>query len=93
MGRIQREFRSDGIKVVAINIAPWSTIDEWRDFWKSKDAEDVTWATDANQEVVRLYGAFAAGTTVIINQQGQITYRDAGATPYQVLRREVVALL
>jgi len=29
------------------------------------------------------------GTTIIIDRQGSISYRDNGATPYNILRNEV----
>ena len=79
--------------MVAINIAPFSSLDEWEKFWKSKDAADVTWATDLDQELVRLFRVYTLGTTIIIDRQGRIAFRDDGATPYSTLLSQVEPLL
>ena len=81
-----------GVQVVAINTATWSSLEEWRDFWRSLGADDVLWATDADQGLVRLYQVLTLGTTIIIDRQGNIAYRDNGATPYDVLYRQVKEL-
>ena len=78
---------------MAINIAPYSTLEDWKDFWKSKDAADVTWATDTKGELVKQYRVFSLGTTVIIDRDGRIAYRDDVATPYDVLESQVEPLL
>jgi len=75
---------------VAVNTLPFIALDDWKEFWKSKDAEDVTWAqADADGELLRQFGVFSLGTTIIIAREGQISYRDDGATPYEVLRANV----
>ena len=93
MGRIQQEFQAQGVSVVAINSAPFASLEDWKQFWKSKDAADVIWATDTEQQLVRLFKVYSLGTTIIINRQGRISYRDGGATPYHILRAEVEKVL
>ena len=78
---------------MAINISPFSSLEEWRDFWRSLGADDVLWATDADQGLVRLYQVLSLGTTIIIDRQGHVSYRDGGATPYEVLYSQVKELL
>ena len=78
---------------MAINTAAWSSLEEWRDFWRSLGADDVLWATDADQGLVRLYQVLSLGTTIIIDRQGHVSYRDGGATPYEVLHSQVKELL
>ncbi len=78
---------------MAVNTAPFSSLEDWKDFWKSKDAADVTWATDAKGELLQQFRVFSLGTTVIIDRQGRIAYRDDGATPYEVLLAEVTEVL
>ena len=78
------------LTVVAINTLPIVSLQDWKLFWKSKDADDVTWAqADADGEVLRQFQVFSLGTTIIIDREGQISYRDEGATPYEVLRANV----
>ena len=73
----------------AINTAPWIPVEDWRDFWRSKGAEDVSWANDEGQQMLKLFTVTGLGTTIIIDPQGRISYRDAGATPYDVSRTEI----
>ena len=89
MGRIQEEYGNQGVSVVAINTAPFASLEDWKEFWKSKGAADVTWATDPDGQLVQLFKVFSLGTTVIIDRQGRISYRDDGATPYDVLLAQV----
>ena len=53
----------------------------------------MLWATDAEQGLVRLYQVLTLGTTIIIDRQGHVSYRDGGATPYDVLYSRVKELL
>ena len=79
--------------MVAINIAPFSSLKDWMDFWKSKDAADVTWATDAKGELLQQFRVYSLGTTIIIDREGLIAYRDDGASTYEVLLAEVKEVL
>ena len=79
--------------MVAVNTAPFSSLEDWRKFWKSKGAANVTWATDSDGRLVKLFKVFSLGTTIIIDRQGRITYRDDGATPYRILESQVESLL
>ncbi len=53
----------------------------------------MLWATDADQGLVRLYQVLTLGTTIIIDRQGHVSYRDGGATSYEVLHSQVKELL
>ena len=79
--------------MVAINTAPFSSLEDWKEFWKSKDAANVTWATDPDGRMVQLFKVYSLGTTIIIDRQGRISYRDDGATPYSTLESQVKPLL
>ena len=75
--------------MLAINTAPWIPVEEWRDYWRSKDAKDVSWANDRDQQMLKRFEVTSLGTTIIIDPQGRISYRDAGPTPYEILRTEI----
>ena len=79
--------------MVAVNTAPFSSLEDWKKYWKSKDAADVTWANDVTGELVQQYRVFSLGTTVIIDREGRIAYRDGAATPYDVLLAKVKEVL
>ena len=86
---MQQEFQSQGVQVLAINTAPWIPVEDWRDYWRSKGAMDVSWVNDVGQQMLRSFEVTSLGTTIIIDRQGRVSYRDAGATPYDVLRTEI----
>ena len=86
---MQQEFKSRGVRVLAINTALWIPVEEWRDYWRSKGAEDVSWANDVDHQMLKKFDVTSLGTTIIIDGQGRISYRDAGPTPYDVLRTEI----
>lgn len=75
--------------MLAINTAPWIPVEAWRDYWHSKGAADVAWANDVGGQMVKSFEVTSLGTTIIIDRQGLISYRDSGATPYEVLRSEI----
>ena len=75
--------------MVAINTAPFASLEDWKKFWRSKDAADVTWATDPQGQLLRQFRVYSLGTTIVIDRERNISYRDDGATPYDVLRNEV----
>ena len=79
--------------MVAVNIAPYSSLEDWKEFWKSLDAADVTWANDAKGELIQQFQVLSLGTTIIIDREGLVAYRDDGATPYDVLLAEVKGVL
>ena len=81
------------MSVVAVNVEPWSPLEEWVAYWRSKGAGDVIWATDTDQSVVRAFQVRTLGTTIIIDRDGRISYRDDGATPYEVLKTAVMKVL
>ena len=76
--------------VVAIDTFSYSSLGEWIDYWRSKGAGDVTWAAVGDGSVVRQFKVKYLGTTIIIDRQGRVSYRDAGPTPYETLKVEIV---
>ncbi len=78
---------------MAVNTASFNSLEDWKEYWKSKDAADVTWATDTTGELVQQFRVYSLGTTVIIDREGRIAYRDDAATPYEILLGEVEKIL
>ena len=79
--------------MVAVNTIPWGSLEVWKEFWKSTGASDVIWATDTEQELVQMFRVLSLGTTIIIDRQGHVAYRDDRATPYDTLRSKVEGVL
>ncbi len=89
MGLVQQEFGDQGVEVVAINQAAQFSLDDWQTFWRSTGALEVTWAQDLNLQATRAYGVTALGTTIIIDRDGQIVYRDHIPTSQETLQSEL----
>ena len=82
------------MQVVAINIGTqFYTLGDWREFWNAVGGGEVLWAQDNGGAATSAFQVIALGTTIIVDRQGQITYRDAGATPYKKLKEEVNRVL
>ena len=78
-----------GVDVVAINTQPFYNLQYWKTFWRGLGAGDVLWAQDSDYSAIAAYNVLNLGTTIIINRQGRIIYRDGGVTSYNKLRAEV----
>ena len=78
-----------GVKVVAINTQPFYDLQSWKTYWRGLGAGDVLWAQDTDYSAIAAYNALTLGTTIIIDRQGRIVYRDGGATSYEKLSAEV----
>lgn len=77
--------------MVAINLLPGlHTLETWKNFWQRVGGgEDVVFAQDTHQRAADAFNVMGLGTTIIIDRQGRVVYRDSGATPYDILRSEV----
>lgn len=88
---MRSESRDKGVEVVAINIVPErASLGQWKAFWLYVGGgEDVLFAEDIGQRAVGVFNVRGLGTTIIIDRQGRVVYRDSGATTYWKLRSEV----
>lgn len=89
LARIQREYRSRQVEVIAVNIYLRTSLEEWRTYWKGVGGGDVTFAQDTGLAAARALRVRSAGATVIFDKQGHIVYRDNRATSYAELRAAV----
>ncbi len=83
------------MEVVAINLAPqYNTLEEWQAFLEEFGAVDFVWAADTfDQRAVQTYNVQSLGTTIIINREGQLVYRDEAASSFKMLETAVLAAL
>jgi hypothetical protein len=77
------------MEVVAINIFPQYSLQQWEAYWRSVGGGDALFAEDTNQRAVVAFNIRAAGTKIIINRERQIVYRNGAVTTYEKLRSEV----
>ncbi|MCZ6529093.1 MAG: hypothetical protein O6949_02005 [Chloroflexi bacterium] len=83
------------MEVVAINLVPqYNTLEEWQAFLEEFGAVDFVWAADTfDQRAVQTYNVQSLGTTIIIDREGQLVYRDEAASSYKMLETAVLAAL
>jgi hypothetical protein len=62
-------------------------------FRQRGDIAPVPWALDQRGEATRALGVNALETTVIIDREGEIAYRDATSTDYETLKSELEEVL
>ena len=72
----------------AINIMPQYPLY----YWRETGAGDVVWAQDERGAAAVAYGVYSVGTTVIIDREGRVQYRDGYATSYETLKAEISKL-
>lgn len=93
LARIHREYRNRGVEVLILDIWPGETEQQLLRFKSSAQGGDHFWAMDTESRWALAYQIRTLDTTVIIDRQGRIAYRDGSPTPYQNLKAEVEPLL
>ena len=92
-GRIVRAFGDKGVRVLAIDADPSDSRGQLDQFISVAGNPPVTFAMDRTSEVTIAYKVRALDTTVIIDRQGRIVYRDEWPTDYKTLARVVSKLV
>ncbi len=93
LARIYREYRDKGVEVLVLDVWAGETEEQLLQFKKLAEDGDHFWAIDEENRWALAYGIRTLDTTVIVDRQGRIAYRDASSTPYQKLKKEVEFLL
>ncbi len=83
------------MEVVAVNLLPQAnSLEEWQAFLEEFGAADFVWAADTlDQLASRTYNIQSLGTTIIIDRDGQIIYRDEVASSFEMLQPAILAAL
>ena len=79
--------------MVAVNIEPAYSLEEWEGFWKSTGAGDVLWAQDSASITIAKYRLVALGTEVLVDRQGLVAFRSHGPAGYGRLQAEIEKVL
>lgn len=89
--QLHQEY-GDRVNIVSIDVDPSSAPEKLAQFKQAAGDGDFTWAFDAGQKVTAAYQVISLDTTLIIDGQGRVVYRDQFPTPYQPLKDELVKL-
>jgi peroxiredoxin len=91
LAQLKEEY-GDTLSIIALDIDPSSTPEALTNFKHVSGSGAFTWAFDAGQEVTRSYEVRSLDTTVIVDEEGRVVYRDGFVTPYETLK-EALALI
>jgi peroxiredoxin len=92
LGQIIQEY-GDKVSIVAINIDPSATWDTINQFKQAAGNGALVWAWDTDQKVTTAYQVTALDTTLILDREGRVVYRDETPTQYETLKTELEKLL
>ncbi len=57
------------------------------------DVGPLPWAVDERGKVARALGVNALETTIVIDREGEVVYKDATSTDYETLKGELEKIL
>ena len=68
---------------------PDDTPENIEGFRERGDVGPLPWAVDERGEVARALGVNALETTIVIDREGEVVYKDASSTDYETLKGEL----
>jgi peroxiredoxin len=93
LGRLHREFASQGLRIIAVDIDPTSSREALAGFREAAGSPGYMFAFDDGGKTTRAYGIATLDATVIIDRDGRIAYRDAFVTDYLTLRDAIARVI
>lgn len=91
LAQLKQEY-GDSLNIVALDVDPSSTPEALTRFKEMADNGPFTWAFDAGQKVTAAYEVAALDTTLILDREGHVIYKDQWPSPYQTLKDELLKL-
>ncbi|MBI2917342.1 MAG: TlpA family protein disulfide reductase [Chloroflexi bacterium] len=93
LARIFREYRGRGVEVLVLDVDTRETGQHLRQFKDFVQGGEHYWALDEGNRWALAYEIKALDSTIIVDQQGRIAYRDEVSTSYERLKEEIQSLL
>jgi peroxiredoxin len=91
LAQLEQEY-GDNLSIVALDVDPSSTPETLTRFKEMADNGEFAWAFDTGQKVTAAYEVAALDTTLILDREGHVIYKDQWPSPYQTLKDELVKL-
>jgi len=91
-GRLVRTFPRSGLRVLAVDADPNDSLGQLRQFIAAAGNPPIEWAMDRSSRVTLAYRVRALDTTVIVDRNGRMVYRDEYPTDYATLASVVKRL-
>lgn len=86
-------YEDKGLNVLVVSIDPNDTPQTIEGFRQAGKIGPLPWAIDKTGDVARPLGIQALDSTVIIDRDGRIAYRDSAPTTYEILESELKEVL
>ena len=91
LARLHEEY-GDTLNIIAIDIDSSSSLDALNQFKRASGDGAYTWALDLGQVVTNSYRVRALDTTLILDADGYIIFRDERPTDYGTLKSALESL-
>lgn len=92
LAQIHDEY-GDAVSILALDVDPTSSAEALTQFKANSGNPDYVWGFDVGQEVIRNYEIPSLDTTLILDPEGYVIYRDAYPTAYRTLKDALSAYL
>ena len=86
-------YKDRGLEALMVSAGPNDTPQTIEAFGRAGGIGNLPWAIDKTGKFTRSLDVRALDTTVIINREGKIAYRDAAPTPNETLDKELKEVL
>ena len=86
--QVAQELQNPNLEIIIVDIYPYVGAEGLAWFAGAINATDLTWAMDQNSTFMTTY-QLALDTTLIMNSNGDVLYRDDVITPYETLREQI----
>ena len=91
--KLYPEYKDEGLQVLIVSMDPNDTPQTIEGFRQAGGIGSLPWAIDETGEVSRSLDIRALDSTVIVDREGRIVYRDSAPTPYETLDKELREVL
>ena len=91
--KLYPENKDEGLRVLIVSMDPNDTPQTIEGFRQAGGIRPLPWSIDETGEVSRALDIQALDSTVIVDREGRISYRDSAPTTYEALAKELKEVL
>ncbi len=91
--KLYSAYKDKGLAILIVSVDPNDTKETIEGFRQAGKISPLPWAIDETGEVSRSLDIRALDSTVIIDREGRISYRDSAPTPHETLHNELKEVL
>ncbi len=86
-------YRDKGVELLLVSADPNDTPQTIERFWRAAGIDPLPVAVDGTGEITRALNVSALDSTIIIDREGKVAYRDAAPTDAETLEKELEEVL